>query len=239
MPLDQYAQRVYINEGNANVVALVDSAAQSVLDVGCGCGQTAARLRARDPHKRIDGITASVEEAEVARAHLDECWVADIEDAIPDALVGRQYDVLVLAHILEHLRDPERTLARLTRLLKPSGSCIIAVPNVMTYKQRWQFALGRFEYQDGGVMDETHLRFYSYDTAPRLLNESPDLILARRSVVGAAPLWRARRVLPGTLSARIDAIACRHWPNLFGGEVLMECRKKPRLFDELGRADRA
>ena len=226
MPLDQYEARVYVNEGNRNVVALIDRAAQRVLDVGCGCGQTAALLRARDPHKRIDGITASQEEAEVARAHLDECWVADIETALPDALAGRQYDVLVLAHVLEHLRDPERTLARLTRLLAPGGSCIIALPNVMTYKQRWQFLLGRFEYQSSGVMDETHLRFYSYDTADRLLRQTPELVLTRRSVVGAAPLWRARRVLPGWLTAEIDALACRRWPNLFGGEVLLECSKR-------------
>ena len=229
MSLDQYEQRVYLNGGNHNVVRLIDRAAVSVLDVGCGCGQTAAQLRARDPHKRIDGITASADEAQVAREHLDECWVADIEQALPEALSTRQYDVLVLAHILEHLRDPERTLARLVRLLKPGGSCVIAVPNVMAYKQRWQFVRGRFEYADSGVMDETHLRFYSYDTAQGLLSKSPELVLARRSVTGAAPLWRARRVLPPWLSARLDAVACRRWPNLFGGEVLLECRKQSGL----------
>jgi len=228
MSLDQYEQRVYVNGGNHNVVRLIDPAATSVLDVGCGCGQTAAQLRARDPHKRIDGITASADEARLAREHLDECWVADIEGELPEAVRARQYDVLVLAHILEHLRDPERTLARLARVLKPGGSCVIAVPNIMTYKQRWQFVRGRFEYQDGGVMDETHLRFYSYETAQRLLSKTPELQLARRSVTGAAPLWRARRVLPGWMSDQLDALACRYWPNLFGGEVLLECRKQVR-----------
>jgi len=225
MPLDQYEQRVYVNAGNHNVVALIDRAAVRVLDVGCGCGQTAALLRARDPHKHIDGISASAQEAELARAHLDECWVADIETELPVALAGRQYDVLVLAHILEHLRDPERTLARLTRLLAPGGSCIIAVPNIMSYKQRWQFLRGRFEYQASGVMDETHLRFYSHDSADRLLRQTPELVLSRRSVTGSAPLWRARRVLPGWLSGQLDTLACRHWPNLFGGEILLECHK--------------
>jgi SAM-dependent methyltransferase len=222
-----YDDRVYSDAGNPRVVELIDRDLVDVLDVGCGSGDTAALLRARDPHKRIDGITASRAEAERAASRLDHCWVANVEEALPQALTERRYDVLVLSHVLEHMREPERVVARFAALLRPGGVCVIALPNVMVYRQRWQFLRGRFDYQAQGLMDETHLRFYSYDSAPRVLSQTPELSIVHRDVTGSAPLWRARRMLRPPMAAAIDALACRSWPNLFGAELLLKCRKQP------------
>jgi SAM-dependent methyltransferase len=224
----ELTERVYRNSGNAAVVDLVDPAAVSVLDVGCGCGDTARLLLARDPHKRIFGITASSAEAEIARRELEACWVADLEDELPASALQQQFDVVILAHVLEHLREPERVLKRLICCLKPGGSCVIAVPNVMVWRQRWLFLRGRFEYQRDGVMDETHLRFFSYETAfGRLCSETPELRMVQARVTGSVPLWVLRRhVLPQPIAARLDAWGCATWPNLFGAEVLLQLRKE-------------
>jgi SAM-dependent methyltransferase len=222
-----YEERIYTDSGNSNVVALVERAATDVLDIGCGSGDTAALLRARDPHKHIDGITASPGEAAVARSRMRECWIGNIEEALPEAVLARRYDALIFSHVLEHMREPERVLAKFVALLRPGGFCVIAVPNVMVYRQRWQFLRGRFEYQATGLMDETHLRFYSFDSALRLLARAPELVLQERRVTGSAPLWRARRLLPPSAASAIDQAACRAWPNLFGAEILLQCRKQP------------
>ena len=223
-----FDKRVYTDSGNTAVLALVDREAETVLDVGCGSGDTAALLRLRDPHKQIDGITASRAEAETAALRLDQCWVADLERSLPSELLEhpRQYDVLLCAHVLEHMREPQRVLERLMPCLKPGGRCIIAVPNVMVYRQRWEFLRGRFEYQEHGLMDETHLRFYSYHSAAQLLARTPELALESSRVTGNAPLWRLRPRLPASVVARIDTLACKLRPNLFGAEILLVCRKQ-------------
>lgn len=223
-----FDKRVYQAAGNSGVIALVDREAESVLDVGCGSGDTAAMLRLRDPHKQIDGITASRTEAESAALRLDQCWVADLEHALPGELLEhpRHYDVLIFSHVLEHMRDPQRVIERLMPHLKPGGSCVIAVPNVMAYRQRWEFLRGRFDYQATGAIHETHLHFFSYHSATQLLARAPELTLERSSVSGNAPLWRLRSHLPSGVAASLDALACRLSPNLFGAEVLLLARKR-------------
>jgi ubiquinone/menaquinone biosynthesis C-methylase UbiE len=224
----QITTRAYTDAGNDAVVALIDPEASEVLDVGCGCGDTAALLRKRDPHKRIYGLTGSPAEAAEATKHLEKCWVTDLESELPPETNAHRFDVLVFSHVLEHLRDPQLVLKRLVQTLRPGGTCIIAVPNVMMWRQRWEFMCGRFEYQKHGTMDETHLRFFSYDSAaPRLLAETPELELLSSSVTGSVPLWVLRRhILPASISRHIDQAATLRWPNLFGSQVLLKCRKR-------------
>jgi 2-polyprenyl-3-methyl-5-hydroxy-6-metoxy-1,4-benzoquinol methylase len=221
------SERVYTNTGNTAVLALLDRSARTVLDVGCGSGDLAALLSARDSEKRIYGITASPQEAANAARYMQACWVADLESELPGELAERKYDLIVFSHVLEHLPEPQRVLKRFVQHLQPGGAVVIAVPNVMFWRQRWQFMRGRFEYQNHGIMDETHLRFFSYETAARfLLAETPELRLIERTVSGSVPLWTLRRhIISERVAARIDAFGCRHWPNLFGGEILLRCTK--------------
>jgi 2-polyprenyl-3-methyl-5-hydroxy-6-metoxy-1,4-benzoquinol methylase len=221
------SEKVYDNEGNADVVALVPESARSVLDVGCGAGSNAALLRRRDPEKRIYGITGSASEAERARQHMVQCWVADLEAPLPAELTALRFDCIMLSHVLEHLRDPAALLGRLVSQLEPGGRCVIAVPNVMNWRERTQFLAGKFEYQKDGTLDETHLRFFTYFTAPKLLlTASPELRVLRTSVTGSVPLWVMRRsVLPTVVSQKIDALGCQLWPNLFGSQILIEAER--------------
>ena len=218
------AGKVYANAGNRAVVDLLDAGARIVLDVGCGSGDNAALLRRRDPRTEVYGITGSEREAAAARAHVARCWVADLERGLPADAGARQYDAVLLCHVLEHLRDPADLVARAVALLRPGGACVIAVPNVLVWFQRAKFLLGRFEYEPAGIMDETHLRFFTFDTAARyLLAKSPSLTVVRRRSDGSVPLGvLRRRVLPESVAARIDAAGCRAFPNLVGWQVLIK-----------------
>lgn len=138
-----------------------------VLDVGCGYATTSARIQALG--NEVTGIDESAESATVARARLAHVIEANVLDA---DLAGEQYDVLIFADILEHLPWPGPVLERYLRCLAPGGRVIVSVPNVALWSVRLSHLFGRWEYQDTGVLDRTHLRFYTRRTARRLISDA-------------------------------------------------------------------
>ena len=94
------------------------------------------------------------------------CYVADLEDGLPAEARKHRYDCIVFSHVLEHLRAPEQLVRESVGVLTDDGVVLIAVPNVLIWRQRIDFMRGRFEYTDTGVLDRTHLRFYTFKSAP-------------------------------------------------------------------------
>ncbi|MBT8763363.1 class I SAM-dependent methyltransferase [Desulfohalobiaceae bacterium Ax17] len=221
-------KRIYSNSGNLPLVKLLDDNSASILDVGCGAGDNAALIKAYHPNCKIFGITHSLLEARLALAHLEHCWVFDIEKIVPDDLAAKCFDVMIFSHVLEHLRDPATVFAVFTQMLVNGGTVLIAVPNVLFWRQRVKFIIGQFDYESTGTMDETHLRFFTYWTADRfLLGKGSNLYVEYKGASGSVPLWFLRRYLfPKSLSERIDKWGCKHWPNLFGGQILIKAVKK-------------
>jgi 2-polyprenyl-3-methyl-5-hydroxy-6-metoxy-1,4-benzoquinol methylase len=215
--------RVYANAGNQPLLQLLRDPVQDVLDVGCGAGDNARAIKSRFPECRVCGITISNTEADVARRTLDEVLVRDLESGFPPELAQRRFDTIIFSHVLEHLREPAVLLRAAADLLKPGGQILIAVPNVLGWRQRVRFVRGDFTYESAGVLDSTHLRFFTYFTADKFLlpTEAP-LRVTDKTVAGGVPLWILRRhVLPRTASERIDEIGCRVFPNLFGDQILL------------------
>ncbi|HKO60325.1 MAG TPA: hypothetical protein VJV03_04120, partial [Pyrinomonadaceae bacterium] len=127
---------------------------------------------------------------------------------------------------LEHLINPGAAVGRFLPFLRSGGRVIIAVPNVLVLKQRIKFLMGHFDYEEDGIMDSTHLRFYTYDSAARSLIASPELRLIRKEVEGSVPLWFLRHhFLPARAKAWLDKQGCSLFPNLFGDQILLEARK--------------
>jgi 2-polyprenyl-3-methyl-5-hydroxy-6-metoxy-1,4-benzoquinol methylase len=220
--------RVYENVGNSLVIDQLDPACRRVLDVGCGAGDNAHLLKSRLPHCEVFGITRSDAEAKRARVAMTACWVDDIEGDTPEYLRHERFDCLIFSHVLEHLRNPADVVARLSQLVRKGGQVIIAVPNVMFVNMRLQFLRGDFEYHpEGGILDDTHLHFFTYFTADRyLLSGSPDLQLTKKVVSGHIPLPLLRgRVIPNATAKAIDRWGMRHWPNLFGDQTVVAAVK--------------
>jgi SAM-dependent methyltransferase len=225
---ESVADRTYYNNGNPALLDLLETNCKFILDVGCGSGDNARLLKERRPQSIVFGITLSQTELEAASQDLEAGWVADIETSDLAFLGSRTFDAIIFSHVLEHLREPPKILERFLRFLKPEGFLLIAVPNVLVWSQRLKFMAGQFEYLNGGVLDDTHLRFFTYLTADQyLVSNLAGLRITRKSVSGSVPLWLLRRhVFPQRLSAWLDRIGCKVYPNLFGDQVLIQARKR-------------
>jgi 2-polyprenyl-3-methyl-5-hydroxy-6-metoxy-1,4-benzoquinol methylase len=221
-------ERVYANEGNAPLVNLLPAGKYRVLDVGCGAGDNARMFMQRFPGTRVCGITQCAAEAGIAREFLSECWVCDIEENLPTALLKERFDVLVFSHVLEHLRNPELIVERVSTLLSPGGHLLIALPNIAFWRTRIRILRGHFEYESAGILDDTHVRFYTYYTALRLVTVPEGAFdVKTHTAAGSIPLWVLRtRLLPKPWSTKADSWACRRWPNLFGSQVLIRAVKR-------------
>ncbi len=222
MPSDELRRRVYENEGLAPLVELVDPGDVRVIDVGCGAGDNLELLSKRG--HEATGVTISEAEAGIVRRRGFECLVCDVErDEIP--LPPACADGLLFSHVLEHVAWPAEVLRRCLRLLRPGGGVYAAFPNAVQFHQRWRFLKGEFRYTETGLLDRTHLRFFDFVSARRLL-EDADIEITAHEAVGHFPQGPARTLFGG-LASRLDAGATRRWPGLFGFHILVAGRWRP------------
>jgi SAM-dependent methyltransferase len=214
------AEKIYRNAGNLPLLSLLPEESGRALDCGCGAGDNARILRERG--WRVTGITLSEAEQRLASQHCERVFVADLERPLPDA-IGGGYDAVVLSHVLEHLVAPERLLGRVKGLLSPRGVLLVALPNVLFYPIRLRALFGRFDYTPDGIMDATHVHFYTFASGLALLREN-GFEVVKALAEGAFPMWRFRRRLPAWLVERFDREACRLGPGLFGRQTLYLAR---------------
>ena len=183
-----------------------------VLDCGCAGGHVGRALGARDclvEGIEIDGVAAAVAEPFYARVH-----VGSLED--PEFIEGitGNYDRIVLGDVLEHLIDPVAVLRRIVRLLTPDGRLLVSVPNIAHWSIRWSLLRGRFQYEDLGLLDRTHLRFFTFYSARDLAREAGLIVTAQEFTVSALP--------PIPFAEAIMSRLHHALPNLFAYQTLME-----------------
>jgi 2-polyprenyl-3-methyl-5-hydroxy-6-metoxy-1,4-benzoquinol methylase len=191
-----------------------------VLDVGCATGYLAAELTKRGC--TVDGIEFDPIAAEQARAHCRAVVAGDVERETTRQAVERMVaeggrpDAIVCGDVLEHLRDPWDVLAWLRTLLAPGGVAVISVPNIGHWTARRALLRGRFDYTDFGLLDRTHLRFFTRATAAELARRAGFAVLAERHA--GAPLPLESRV---PALARVRDRCVRRCPELLALQVVM------------------
>lgn len=141
---------------------------KKVLDIGCATGYLAALLRERGC--QVDGVEYDPVMAEQAAPHVDRLEVGDVQAMdLPALFGGHSYDAVVLGDVLEHLTDPLRVLRSALGLLKPGGFFAISLPNVAHGSVRLGLLKGRFRYTPTGLLDDTHLRFFTLESVLDLM----------------------------------------------------------------------
>lgn len=154
------------------MLSLVRGTPRRVLEVGCASGQTLAYMRERGAEFTV-GVEHSTKAAALAAERgVTQVILGDIEHIDLD-LEPCSFDLLIAGHVLEHLADPWAVLRRLRRLLRTGGQLVGALPNVRNYSVVFPLLLrGEWEYEPSGVMDWTHLRFFSFKGVRRLLEQA-------------------------------------------------------------------
>ena len=209
------ANRTYQNAGNLALLELINSKPGRALDCGCGAGDNARILSLRG--WEVDGITISPDEQSKASQVCKTVRIADLEAGLPPT-ISSGYELVIFSHVLEHLRNPTRVLGDAQRVLAPGGIVAVALPNVLTWRYRLRLLLGKFEYEEGGIMDATHVRFYTFASGRRLL-ESNGFLISTATVEGIFPLARGMR-LPSGIVRLLDRFVSNYWPGLFGWQLL-------------------
>jgi 2-polyprenyl-3-methyl-5-hydroxy-6-metoxy-1,4-benzoquinol methylase len=140
----------------------------SILDVGSASGYLGKEWKKAGHH--VTGIEFDAAAAAKAKENYHAFRIADIESF--DFPYRSEFDYIVFADVLEHLRDPAAVLARCIPGLKESGKIIISLPNVANWVIRLSLLFGRFDYVDRGILDRTHLRFFTLRSAEKLMSEA-------------------------------------------------------------------
>jgi len=167
-----------------------------VLDVGCATGYLGAALRAR--RCRAWGLDWDAGAVSIAAPWYEEAHAFDLEESEQLPWPEQLFDVVLAADVVEHLRDPQRALRLLYRHVRPGGRLIVSVPNVAHISIRLPLLFGRFTYRPTGILDQTHVRLYTFKTARDLLDSCGFEV---ERFLGASDHFGALLQVPGVASA--------------------------------------
>lgn len=188
--VDSRAQ--YYGHPRPEVAALVPADAQTVIDVGCGAGALGQALKASRPGLQVYGVEPAAEPARRARQVLDDVLEGRAADPLPPSWPAP--DCVVFADVLEHTRDPWSVLALWRKRLAPGGSVVLSLPNVAHRSVVHGLLRGRWQYEDAGILDRTHLRFFTRRSARALVERAGLRVVRFERVLDedAHRGWRAR-----------------------------------------------
>jgi 2-polyprenyl-3-methyl-5-hydroxy-6-metoxy-1,4-benzoquinol methylase len=155
----------------------------------------------------VDGLELDPEAAQRARAVCRRVWVGDLQAVDADELSG-PYDVLLFGDTLEHIAEPVAVLRRLRGRLRDDGVLVVSIPNFANWAVRLQVLVGRFGYTDRGILDRTHLRFYTERSVRELFRDAGFDIVDLR---GAIPVPFVRNAWLCRLAHRLGNLR----PSLF------------------------
>lgn len=142
----------------------------TILDIGCGNGILGKYLKKKQHKCNIIGIDISRDAAKIAKKYYDEVIISDIENMLV-LNYNIKFDAIILADVLEHLRRPDIVLKDLKGYVKQGGYIIASIPNIGRFEIRIKLLFGKFDYQDIGILDKTHLRFFTQKTIYTLFNK--------------------------------------------------------------------
>jgi 2-polyprenyl-3-methyl-5-hydroxy-6-metoxy-1,4-benzoquinol methylase len=206
------APDVYFATARTEILPWLPQRVTRMLDLGCGAGSTVAAVKHVREVSWAGGIELMPEQAKAAEQVCERVWTGDIKSLpIEDAIAPLSLDLVLCLDVLEHLVDPWSVVARLSALIAPGGRLIVSVPNVRNYRFIWRLLMrGDFRYRDFGLLDRTHLRFFTRATAVELAKRGGLGLISAHSVQSwRAPDWRW--MINAITNRRADELLAKQW----------------------------
>ena len=150
------------NDSLIKMLAMVGKG-KRVIDFGCATGYFAKLLSQEDCE--VTGVEINPEAAKLAEQYCKRVIIADLDNTDIKSIIGGEvFDVITFGDVLEHLKDPWTFLSSVKDILTPNGYVVASVPNIAHGAVRLALVEGRFEYVELGLLDSTHIRFFTYDS---------------------------------------------------------------------------
>jgi methionine biosynthesis protein MetW len=194
-----------------------------VLDVGCGTGSVAV-IANRGRDNTVIGIEPDSQRADVARSRGLTVYTGFLDDAFVTA--HGPFDVAMASDVLEHTANPAELLKLMTLAIKPDGIVLVSVPNVAHWSVRLNLLMGRFDHEPMGIMDATHLRWFTARTISSLFEQSGLQVIEMRQTAGVVLAAYQRGVWRWIPRGKWRAIRGLTWafPLLFGVQHVIKAR---------------
>jgi methionine biosynthesis protein MetW len=219
-PLRYGGQDLDPAESTAMIASMIASRAR-VLDVGCGTGSV-SRLIIHACGCTVLGLEPDAERAAAASANGIEIVGARLsEELIPELGL---FDVVLFADVLEHLVDPFEALRLAHKFLRVGGAVVASLPNTAHWTVRLNLLLGRFDYSPVGIMDATHLRWFTRRSLFRLFTQAGYAVV---EIKASAGMWmevyqsRPWAWIPRGFVRKLLQGAAQAWPTLFGCQFVV------------------
>lgn len=183
----EYEFQVNLDDPNQSLtqMVLLSGVGRRILEVGPATGYVTKVLAERG--NQVTAIEVDPEMAKSAAKHAERIIVADIETLdFDEEFEPASFDIILLGDVLEHLRDPPATLRRLITLLAPDGAVVASIPNVAHAAVRLSLLAGRFVYTPSGLLDATHVRFFTRESIYRLF-EAAGLLIGEEKRIELGP----------------------------------------------------
>ena len=162
----------YYASPRPEMAALLPKTCKRVIDVGCGAGAFAASLKSLPQVEEVWGVEINEAVGQMAREQLDRVLIGDISELL-EQLPEKYFDAVFFNDVLEHMVDPYSLLEQIKKHLAPGASVLISLPNVRYIRNLFDFLVHKdWQYQDRGILDRTHLRFFTKKSAERMIADA-------------------------------------------------------------------
>jgi len=205
-----------------------------VLEFGCATGLVTRILR-DEKGCTVTGFEYSSRAAEQAAPYCEQIVVGDIENAENWAALHPPYDVVLFGDVLEHLSQPGVVLKLSSTLLCGNGQALISVPNVAHYTVRRALLFGHFDYSQYGIMDDTHLRFFTEKTLRQMISGAGFEVEEMQATKLAYKGDRfCERIGAGWLKQHMNALVDRCFPSAIAWQWVARCALPLRPVEATG-----
>ena len=158
---------------NAELLKLIPKNAKKIIEVGCSSGALAREYKKINAGCEYIGIEISSDYGELAKKYCDKVIIGDIEEYSLDFYnQNSNVDCWIFADVLEHLKDPWEILRKINSVLLQGGSVVACIPNIQHWSIQAKISTGDFRYQDIGLLDRTHLRWFTRKTIIELFEQT-------------------------------------------------------------------